>query len=35
VDFKYEFEDYLSPAIVSRSIENYHQFVTVGFILLF
>jgi len=35
VDFKYEFKETLTPAIVSRAIENYHQFVTAGFILLF
>lgn len=31
----YEFKDDLSPAVVSRAIEDYHQFQTVGFILLF
>ena len=35
VDYQYEYQDTLSPAIVSRSIENYHQFVTAGFIMLF
>ena len=31
----YEFPDELSPAVVSRAIEDYHQFQTAGFILLF
>ena len=31
----YEFKDDLSPSVISRSIEDYHQFQTAGFILLF
>lgn len=31
----YEFAETLSPAVVSRAIEDYHQFQTAGFILLF
>jgi ammonia channel protein AmtB len=31
----YEFTEQLTPAVVSRAIEDYHQFSTAGFILLF
>ena len=31
----YEFNDQLTPAVISRSIEDYYQFVTCGFIFLF
>lgn len=31
----YEFTETLSPAVVSRAIEDYHQLETAGFILLF
>jgi ammonia channel protein AmtB len=30
----YEFPDELSPAVVSRAIEDYHQLQTAGFILM-
>jgi len=31
----YEFNEQLTPAIISRAIEDYHQFSAAGFIFLF
>jgi len=35
VQMMYEFPDQLTPAVISRAEDDLHQFVTLGFILLF
>lgn len=31
----YEFEDEITPAVISRAMDNYYQFTTAGFIMMF
>ena len=31
----YEFIDTITPAVISRGIDDFHQFTTIGFIMLF
>ena len=35
VDSVYEFDDSITPAVISRGIDDLHQFMTIGFFLLF